>query len=264
MFSPLTISLKYLAYLLNSSNGRGHGVHSPFVFDFIRNVLNDRTAYPEYKLVEGLRKKLLADNTPVPFKEFGAGTKTPGLSRSVSSIARGSAKNAKYGQLLFRIVRRYQPHYVLELGTSLGISTAYLAAADKSSVVISGEGNDSVAALARSNLGSLQLDNARVVTGNFDNTLPEMISQLPHVDLAFVDGNHRRQPTLNYFRELLKKTGPGSIIIFDDIHWSRGMEMAWTEVRQHESVTLSIDLFFLGIIFFRPEFRTSQHFRIRF
>jgi predicted O-methyltransferase YrrM len=260
----MSISLKYLGYLLNSSNGRGYGTHSPFVYDFIKNVLNDRTAYPEYQQVEGLRKKLLADNTPVPFKEFGAGSKNSGLSRSVSSIVRRSAKNAKYGQLLFRIVRRHQPHYVLELGTSLGISTAYLAAADKSSVVVTGEGNDAVADLARRNLSSLDLGDVRVVTGHFDNTLPEMISQLPHVDLAFVDGNHRRQPTLNYFRELLKKSGPDSIIIFDDIHWSREMETAWAEIRRHESVRLSIDLFFLGIIFFRPEFRTSQHFTIRF
>jgi predicted O-methyltransferase YrrM len=264
MFPPITIALKYLAYCLNSSNGKGHGVHSPFVFDFIKNVLNDRTVYPEYHTVEGLRKKLLADNTPVPFKEFGAGSKNAGLSRSVSSIAGRSAKNAKYGQLLFRIARRYQPHYVLELGTSLGISTAYLAAADKTSVVVTGEGNDSVASLARKNLDGIGLDNVRVITGNFDNTLPEMISRLPHIDLAFIDGNHRRQPTLNYFQVLLTKTGPESIIIFDDIHWSREMEMAWAEVRQHESARLSIDLFFLGIIFFRPEFRTSQHFTIRF
>jgi predicted O-methyltransferase YrrM len=182
----------------------------------------------------------------------------------VSAIARQSAKNAKYGQLLFRIARRYQPHYVLELGTSLGISTAYLAAADEHSVVVTGEGNDSVATLARRNLDAIGLNNVRVITGNFDNTLPEMISRLPHIDLAFIDGNHRRQPTLNYFYELLKKIRPESVIIFDDIHWSREMETAWAEVRQHESVRLSVDLFFLGIIFFRPEFRTSQHFTIRF
>jgi predicted O-methyltransferase YrrM len=264
MFSPLTISLKYLAYWLNSSNGKGHGIHSPFVFDFITHVLNDRTVYPEYQTIEELRKKLLSDNTPVPFKEFGAGANGGELSRSVSSIARRSAKNTKYGQLLFRIAKNYRPRYVLELGTSLGISTAYLAAANKGSVVVSGEGNDSVAALARKNLGTIGLDNARVITGNFDNTLPEMIGRLPHVDLAFFDGNHRRQPTLNYFNEVLKKMGPESIIILDDIHWSNEMESAWAEIRRHPSVRLSIDLFFLGVIFFRPEFRTSQHFTIRF
>lgn len=264
MFSPLTISLKYLAYWLNASNGKGHGIHSPFVFEFIKNILNDRTVYPEYQMVEKLRKRLLSDHTLVPFEEFGAGSKNGELPRTVSSIARRSAKNAKYGQLLFRIAKNYQPHYVLELGTSLGISTAYLAAADKSSVVVSGEGNDAVAALARKNLEAIGLDNARVVTGHFDHTLPEMIARLPHVDLAFIDGNHRRQPTLNYFNEVLKKTIPESVIIFDDIHWSSEMESAWAEIRRHQSVRLSIDLFFLGLIFFRPEFRTSQHFAIRF
>ena len=264
MFSPFTIALKYIGYWFGSSNGKGHGIHSPFVFDFIRNVLNDRNAYPEYKSVEQLRTRLLADHTPVPFEEFGAGNKTGVLSRSVSAIVRRSAKNQKYGQLLFRMAKHYRPHYVLELGTSLGISTADLAAADETSVVVSGEGNDAVANMAKSNLAWVGLNNVRVVTGNFDNTLPEMVARMPHVDLAFIDGNHRRQPTLNYFRELLTKTTSESIIIFDDIHWSRGMESAWNEIRQHPSVKLSIDLFFFGLVFFREEFKTRQHFRIRF
>lgn len=264
MFSPLIAATRYLGYWITSSNGRGHGVHSPFVFDFIRNVLNNKAEYPEYAVVENLRKKLLADNTPVPYEDYGAGSGNRATSGSVSSITKNAAKNAKYGQLLFRMAKHYHPHYILELGTSMGISTAYLASADKTSVVVSGEGNYAVASMAKQNLESLQLLNVRVVTGNFDNTMPEMVAGLPHIDLAFIDGNHRRKPTLNYFHELQKKIDSSSIIIFDDIHWSRGMESAWKEIREHPSVKLSIDLFFIGIIFFRPEFKVKQHFRIRF
>jgi len=264
MTATLTLTLKYLHYWLKSSNGRGHGIHSPFVFDFVQKVLNDTRQYPQYDTVEALRMRLLADQTPVPYEDYGAGSVQGPGSRSVSSITRNAAKNAKFGQLLFRIVSYYRPQYILELGTSLGISTAYLASAGKGSVVVTGEGNYAVASMAKNNMNSLGLHQVRIVTGNFDNTLPEMISAIPQVDLAFIDGNHRKKPTLNYFHQLLKKTTRSSILIFDDIHWSSEMESAWEEIREHAAVTLSIDLFFIGIVFFRPEFKVKQHFRIRF
>lgn len=264
MYSPFTLLVKYFKYRVSASNGKGHGVHSPFVFEFIQKVLNDRTPYADYKRIDGLRKKMLANNTPIPVEEYGAGSVTGAGSRSVAHIAKHAAKSRKYGELLFRIAKFYRPHYILELGTSLGISTAYLASADKTSVVVTGEGNDAVATMAKNNFYDMQLTNVRVVTGNFDNTLPEMASALPHIDLAFIDGNHRKNPTLNYFNEMLKRVTTGSILIFDDIHWSTGMEQAWEEIKCHPAVMLTIDLFFLGIIFFRPEFKVKQHFTIRF
>jgi predicted O-methyltransferase YrrM len=264
MYPPLTLSVKYLEYLFGSSHSKGHGIHSPFVFDFIRKVLNDKTDYAEYAKVERLRKKLLADNSPVPIEDYGAGSGTGPGSKSVAQIAKHAAKSHKYGKLLFRIARYYKPHYVIELGTSLGISSAYLGLADKTSVIVTGEGNYAIASLAKNNFESLGLTNVRIITGNFDNTLPEMVSAIPHVDLAFIDANHRKKPTLTYFNELLRKVTDTSVVIFDDIHWSAGMEAAWNEIKRHPSVMLTVDLFFLGIIFFRPEFKVKQHFRIRF
>jgi predicted O-methyltransferase YrrM len=264
MFSPAILFFRYLGYWLTSSNGKGHGIHSPFVFRFIKNVLNDTNDYPEYKAVELLRKKLLAENTPVPVEDYGAGSSAGPSSKSVSSITALAAKSPKYGQLLFRIAKFYRPDYILELGTSLGISTSYLASADKNSVVVTGEGNHVLASMAKNNFHSQGLTNVRIVTGDFDNTLPQMVSGMPHIDLAFIDGNHRKKPTLQYFHELLTKVSPSSIIIFDDIHWSTEMESAWSQIKAHPSVMLTIDLFFVGIIFFRPEFKVKQHFRIRF
>ena len=130
--------------------------------------------------------------------------------------------------------------------------------------MVTGEGNYAVASIARSNLESVGLTNVRIITGNFDNTLPEMVSALPRIDLAFIDANHRKKPTLTYFSELLKNISDSSVIIFDDIHWSAGMEDAWNEIKKHPSVMLTIDLFFFGLVFFRPEFKVKQHFRIRF
>lgn len=264
MYSSFKQALKYINYRLRASNGKGHGTHSPFVFSFIKDVLNDKTAYPQYVEIERLREKLLTDNTPVPVEDYGAGSIAALGSRSVATITANAAKSFKYAALLFRIARYYQPGYILELGTSFGISTAYLATADKKSVVVTGEGNFVVASMAKNNLGSLGLENVRVVIGNFDNTLPEMVGSLPHIDLAFIDGNHRKQPTINYFHSLLTRMSPSSIIIFDDIHWSAGMEGAWENIKGHESVMLTIDLFFIGIVVFRPEFKVKQHFTIRF
>ena len=197
-------------------------------------------------------------------EDYGAGSRHAVGSKSVSQIARVSAKSPKYAQLLFRLARCSKPHYILELGTSLGISSAYLALADESSVTVTGEGNHAIATIARKNFDSIGLTNVRIITGNFDNTLPEMVAATPHIDFAFIDANHRRRPTLSYFNELLKKMSDRSVIIFDDIHWSAEMEEAWREIKMHPSVMLSVDLFFVGIIFFRPEFKVKQHFRIRF
>lgn len=264
MFSPLTLAFKYLDYWLQSSSSKGHGIHSPFVFEFIQKVLNDTTAYPEYGEVERLRNKLLAENSPVPLEDYGAGSKAGPGSKSVRQITRHASKSPKYGQLLYRIAKFYSPHYIVELGTSLGISSAYLALADRTSVMVTGEGNYAVATIAKNNFESLGLTNVRIITGNFDNTLPEMVSAIPQIDLAFIDANHRKRPTITYFNELMKKATSSSIIIFDDIHWSSGMEEAWNEIKDHPSVMLTVDLFFFGIIFFRPEFKVKQHFRIRF
>jgi predicted O-methyltransferase YrrM len=264
MGSYLNLSMRYIRHLVMASNGRGHGIHSPFVFQFIQKVLNDKQPYHEYEKVEQLRDKLLSESTPVPTEDYGAGSNNGRGSKSVALITANAAKSYKYGQLLFRFVRFYKPHYILELGTSLGISTAYMASADKTSVIVTGEGNHVIATLAKRNLDSLGLTNVRIVTGNFDNTLPQMVSAMPQVDLAFIDGNHRKEPTLRYFNELMKRMTPESIIIFDDIHWSREMEEAWEEIQQHTSVMVTVDLFFFGIIFFREEFKVKQHFRIRF
>ncbi|MEO8583340.1 MAG: class I SAM-dependent methyltransferase [Flavitalea sp.] len=263
MYSRRRIAIKYLHYYLNSSNGRGHGIHSPFVFDFIQKVLNDKNRYPEYEPIEALRKKLMLNTEAVPTEDFGAGS-AAGKTKTVSSIAANAAKSPKYGQFLFRFTHHYSPRKTLELGTSLGISSAYIASANNEGELYTAEGNAAVAAHAKKNLHTIGINNARMYTGEFDNTLPIMLKAMRGVDLAFVDGNHRKVPTLHYFSVLKPEMTPASAIIFDDIHWSEEMESAWENIKKDPAVMLSIDLFFLGIVFFRPEFKVKQHFVIRF
>jgi len=264
MYAAPVLALKYLRYYLGASNGRGHGLHSPFVFDFVTRVLNDGQSYPAYEAVEALRSRLLKDQRILPVLDLGAGSgQQSSNQRKIAGIARHAAKPKKLGQLLYRIVQYYQPKTIIELGTSLGISTAYLAKAAPAAKLITIEGSPAIAEKAAANFEELDIHHIQQVTGNFDDILPGILQSLSVVDFAFIDGNHREEPTLHYFEELLKKTGNNSILVFDDIHWSRGMENAWEQIRQHPAVRCSIDLFFIGIVVFRQEFREKQHFTIR-
>ena len=265
MYSRAQLLLKYFQYYFTALNGKGHGMHSPFVFDFIVKVLNDKTVYPECKRVEALRDQLLNDHTILDVEDFGAGSMIDKKKkRSISSIAKNAAKPRKFGELLFRMIRYYQPVTILELGTSLGITTSYLSLAKPDARLITMEGSKEIADVAKRNFRNLEIRNIEIIEGNFDNTLSSLITHYSSVDLAFIDGNHRQEPTERYFRQLLTKANNNSIFVFDDIHWSGEMEAVWETIKNNAAVTCSIDLFFLGIVFFRKEFKEKQHFAIRF
>lgn len=265
MYSRLQLARKYIRYYITASNGKGHGIHSPFIFDFVTNVLNDRRHFYSYETIEALRSQLLSDKTILSIEDFGAGS-TGGTTkqRTISSIARHAAKSKKLCRLLFRIVHHYQPKTILELGTSLGISSAYMASAAHDAKLITIEGASSVAKAASDHHQVLQLHNIEVVTGRFEEILPGILHEANTVDLAFIDGNHRFEPTKYYFEQLLTKAGDGSIFIFDDIHWSKEMEDVWRVIKAHKRVTATIDLFFIGIVLFNSAFRSKQDFTIRF
>lgn len=239
-------------------------MHSPFVFEFIKNVLNDTKEYECYKPIEKVRKNLLVNNQVIEVEDFGAGlTVIKTKSRIVKSIAASSLKPKKYSQLLFRIVQYYKKANVLELGTSFGTTTAYLASGN-SVVVTTMEGSQNIAAIAKNNFSQLGLNNIEIIEGDFNKTLPVFLSTNKNLDFIFLDGNHRKVPTLKYFEEILLKTNEQTIFVFDDIHWSKEMEEAWELVKHHHQVTLTIDLFFIGIALLGKNFKEKQHFAIRF
>jgi predicted O-methyltransferase YrrM len=280
MYSPVRLTWKYLHYYYTAANGKGHGIHSPFVFDFVTRVLNDRGPYPAWAAIEELRGRLLGDDRMVQIEDMGAGSAYAGGAvegagvpdersgaavrmRKISDIARRAAKPPKLGQLLFRIARHYQPATVLELGTSLGLSTAYLATGAPGARVISMEGSGEIIKTAAENLRSVGVD-AELIQGNFDVLLDPLLSRVGPVGLAFVDGNHRYEPTLRYFHSLMAHMSAPAVLIFDDIHWSADMERAWAEIRADLRVYMTIDLFFIGLVFLREEFKVKQDFTIRF
>lgn len=265
MYSPVKLTKKYIQYYWQANNSRGHGMHSPFVFNFITKVLNDAVTYKDYALVESLRQSLLQDHTVIEVQDFGAGsTTTNSNQRKISAIARHAAKPKKYGQLLYRMVQYYKPQTMLELGTSLGITSSYMAMGNPKGKLITLEGAPVIAATAGKNFTALQLQNIQQVVGPFEQTLQNALISNSPVDFAFLDGNHRLQPTLDYFSQLLPHIHNDTILVFDDIHWSLEMEQAWQQIIAHESVQCSIDLFFIGVVLFRKEFLEKQHFAIRF
>jgi predicted O-methyltransferase YrrM len=265
LYSRFELTKKYLRYYLSASSAKGHGVHSPFVFDLIKNVLQDKKKYDCYHEIEERRTALLKDQQVISVEDMGAGSALiKSRERKVSDIAGSSLKSKKYAQLLFRIVQYYHPQTMIELGTSLGITAAYLASGNTTAKLYTCEGAASVASIAGKGFEQLNLRNIELVAGDFAQTLPFVLSGLKSVDLAFIDGNHRKQPTLEYFTQLAARSTALSIFIFDDIHWSPEMEEAWEIIREDRTVTLTIDLFFIGLVFFNPDIKIKQHFSIRF
>lgn len=265
MYTRFQLAKKYLHYYITASNGKGHGIHSPFVFDFIKNVLRDKKQYDWYDIIETGRQRLLKQPAQIEVEDFGAGSAVIKTKmRIVADIATSSLKPKKYAQLLSRIVNHYKPVNIVELGTSFGITTSYLAAGNAGGKVYTVEGSAAIAEIAQKTFERTGFKNIELLAGNFNKVLPDLLTRLQSVDLAFVDGNHRKEPTLNYFKQLLAHSNHSAILIFDDIHWSADMEAAWAEIKQHPSVTLTVDLFFIGLVFVNPDFKIPQHFSIRF
>lgn len=268
MYSKLQLTKKYLQFYITASNGKGHGIHSPFVFDFVEKVLNDKKKYPAYSDIEKLRIQLLRDHAIVELQDFGAGSAVDkSKTRKISDIVRSSVSSIKQSQLLFRIVNHYQPEVVIEFGTSLGISAAYMASANRDAKLITMEGSTVIADIAAKNFEKLGLDNIQLIKGNFDETLPALIrtfnwSAIENI-MVYIDGNHRKEPTLRYYHQIASLISESSFIVLDDIHWSAGMEEAWEEIKKDERAMLTIDLFFVGLVFFKHDFKIKQNFKVR-
>lgn len=251
---------QYLRHFISSI--RLHGIHSPFVFKFNREVIQSRDHYYVFDEIDALRSLLILSDTKVKHVDFGAGSKKSTQEyKKVSEIAKTSAKSSKYGELLFRIAKFSAAKNILELGTSLGLSTIYLATSIEGSKVQTIEGCPNVAKIAKLNFNKLEIDNIEMQVGNFDEVLPEILNKQEKLDLVFFDGNHTEDATLRYFNLCIEKAHQQSVFIFDDIHWSAGMLRAWKQIIAHPKVSVSLDLFQLGIIFFHSG-QKKEHFTI--
>ena len=264
-YNTFTLINKYISYLWKSSNGRGHGVHSPFVYAFIKNVLNTKSKGQNIDAIELYRQQLLNNQKEITILDLGAGADPKGnKSRTIAQIAKGALKPKKYSSLLSRIVKYYQPSQVLEMGTSLGITTCYLAHGVPNASVVTMEGAPTVAHEALTTFKNLGFQNIQLIEGNFDQSLPNYLQSVSTIGIAYVDGNHKYEPTMQYFNLLLTKSDEHSIFIFDDIHWSSEMEKAWAEIKADTRISLTIDLFYIGIVFLKKGNKEKENFIIKF
>ncbi len=243
---------------------RNH-IDSPFVHDFIENVMYNSGQYYAFQSIEAYRKKLLGDKRMLQVEDLGAGSKRlKNRERSIADIARNSLITPKYGRLLFHLMHHYGYQNTLELGTSLGISAAYMASVTQTSTVTTLEGSSEIAQIAQATWKDLGLTNCKVITGNFDVTLTDVLAAGTNYDVIFIDGNHRYQPTIDYFQQCLPNLRANGVIVLDDIHWSGEMHNAWKDITNAQASGITIDLFHKGLIFPNVRHQGRRHFILRY
>lgn len=257
----MTIIKSYLKFLYNSKNQ--HGVHSPFVFNLVTKCFYDKKKYQEYHALSEYRKFLLKSKTTIEVTDFGAGSRIfKSNKRQISKIAKTAGISSKRAELLFRIVNYFQPDTILEIGTSLGLATSALSLGNSNAKITSLEGCPKTSEVAITLLQKFGFFNARVETTEFSSYLKTQQLTTDNRQLIYFDGNHSKQATLDYFELLLPTITNETVWIFDDIHWSLDMEQAWETIKNHPNVTVTIDTFQWGIVFFRTE-QEKEHFTIR-
>lgn len=261
MLNELYRTFDYLEYLLVSDTR--HGTHSPFVYKLLEEIFYVKNSHPAWDGIELIRKEMLQSKSRIELLDLGSGNRS-GL-RKLSEITHRTARGAKYGRLLHRLIARFQPQKCLELGTGTGITALYQASAlQHGQVLHTIEGAPSLCEITTFNALRCGLsEQIQVHQGNFDHVLPALLQQLQQLDYAYIDGNHTFDATTRYFEQMLPYLHSQSVLVFDDIYWNEEMRNAWTFIKNHALVTVTIDIFAFGLVFFRPE-QAKEHFKIRY
>lgn len=257
----------YLRHVFSAWNTTGEGIHSPYLFELVRFVLRDENAYYCFADIERRRELLTACQDVLDVTDFGSGGSPEGkrVQRRVCDIAKTHLERPEIGQMLFRLVNflgqhEKRPLEILELGTSLGITTAYLASADSRSRVVTLEGSGAVLQVAQGVWRAVRLENIEWQQGNIDDTLYKCARE--KLDVAYVDANHTFEATMRYVDYLLPRMEEKGVIVIDDIHYSEQMEQAWTTLKEDARVTTSMDLYHVGLLFVDPHY-LKRHYKIR-
>jgi predicted O-methyltransferase YrrM len=237
----------YFQYWLEAVEA--YSLHSPFFYDFYKNIIKVSPLYIDQ--IESCRAELLSQHQSINITAIGATSVLDTPRPSVSSIARTSLSTRKFSSLYLRINNFINAKVIVELGTSLGVNTMYLAQKPDARVYTF-EGNEEVASIAIKLFKERNMDNIQVIQGNIDHTLRPTLDKLDKVDFAFIDANHRLVPTLSYFNTILGKVHTKSVVVIDDIHYSAEMQQAWNAIRKDPLVYGSMDLYRCGILFFDP------------
>jgi predicted O-methyltransferase YrrM len=244
-----------VAWLTHSAKASGpHGIHSPFVFELITRICVPERHFLVFDRIEEQRALLWQDHTSLHYADPGAGSRAAKGERSVHDIALKSLQLPEVCRFLFQLSLHMGYKKMLELGTSLGVTTAYLASTSRSAEVITIEGARPVAERATVVWKNLSIENICSITATFNEALPEVIAKSTSFDLVYIDGHHLKDPTLRYFRLVWPKVSRPGCVVMDDIYWSAEMTEAWKEVCMDPDVTLVLDFFRFGLVFKNPDF----------
>jgi len=252
----------YLKHRLTAKSR--HGTHSPFVYKLVDEVIYDFSVKKVYEDIEKQRKKLLNDDSVLTITDLGAGSQlNKNKQKSVREVAKNALKTPRLAQLIYRLAKNHPAKKLIELGTCLGITSAYLAKANPAATIITIEGCPETANVSYQNFVALELTNIELQVGNFNELFPKEVENTDLLDFVYIDGNHTKEATLNYFNLCLPKIHEGTLLIFDDIYWSEGMKEAWQEIKAHPQVTVTVDLFWIGLVYFKQD-QVKEHFKIKF
>ncbi|MDF2451329.1 MAG: class SAM-dependent methyltransferase [Bacteroidota bacterium] len=255
--------IKYINYRLTAFTE--HDLHSPFLYNFYMELIKNEFPFGDFEELQAVRKALQQTEVKLDVVDLGAGSKKlKSDTRTVSEIAKHGIARQKQAEFMYRLVNKFVPATIVELGTSIGLTTLYMAKGSPRSDIYTIEGSPKIAEFARKMCAQQQARNIQFITGNFDEAFPHLLKSINHLDLLYLDGNHSYEPTMRYFELALHKKTASSIFVFDDINWSEGMIKAWQKIISHPEVTLSLDLFHFGIVFFRAEQKNKEHFVLKF
>ncbi len=248
---------EYIKWRIKSVNA--HGLHSPFMYKLATECFYDQTEYPEYKQLKNYQKKLKKNKHYIEVRDMGAGSSYfKSKKRKISEISKIAGSNLKEMKLLYRLTNYFKPENILELGTNLGKSSLALYLGNPIASITTVEGDIALFEIAKKNLSHTPIE---ILHSTFENYL----NQLPNsqkFDFVYLDGNHTKEATLKYFQLLLPHLHNNSLLLLDDIYWSKEMKEAWEEIKQDSRVKQSVDGFHKGFLFFREE-QFPQHFHIR-
>lgn len=250
--------ISYIKFLKKSTNQ--HGVHSPFVYQLLTACVYKKHPLP--LPLKRYRTAVHRDHSTIDINDFGSGSRVfKSNTRKVSAIAKHAGISKKRQVLLFKLTHYFQASEMLELGTSLGLATVALSLGNANGKITTIEGCANTAAKTKSLFTKFSLDNITLINNNFDDYFTSLKTSTKF-DIIYIDGNHNKEDTIAYFKKVLPLTHNESLVIFDDIYWSPSMTKAWKEIIKHQQVTVSIDSFYWGMVFFRRE-QKKQHFTLR-
>lgn len=253
--------IKYYKFILESTNK--HGVHSPFVYDLVTKCFKTKLSNKKVTILSNYRNNLKQNNAKINVSDFGAGSRVfKSSERVVSEVLKNVTILQKHAELLSKLVAYFNCKDILELGTSLGVGTLSLALGNKNTSVTTLEGCSETLAIPKGIINNYTNNKITFIEGEFSKTLPDVLLNKQY-DLVYFDGNHQKEPTIKYFEQCLKAIHNETLFIFDDIYWSKEMTEAWQYIKNHHKVTLTIDTYHFGFVFFRKEQFQKEHFVIR-